>query len=648
MVDGAYSDFFSQDVRKIMEKWEKEENRPPNFYEKICGWGRRIFGPIAKNLEIEEETLEKISWSGYRITPTEWWSGFLLVFSLPIAASGLALVPPILMGKPFLSLLYIPVLGFATSFCGGVIFYYYPYSVADIEKSDAQSKAILTTMLFSFALYHHPNLRKAMVFAADSSEGKLADDLQKGLLEMDQQRSYKSASHLLTTIATNWKDIDEGTRRALFAIIRSTGEKEEASRRQDIAKAPELVLQSAEQDLKERLNSLILPTMTFLMFGSLAVIGVIGLSPLFGMVGLGGMVDVKFFLLVSAAIILAFYAFTVFIGSRRPAIIPPPKIPSEVFDIPPMGRTKFFGRTIPVWVPACLAGTLVSVPGVLYYCGYPLADLNTLWFVWGVAGGIAVYGYLKVEPWSALRERSRLQARDWGLALNTVGSRMVDGAPMKEAMLETADIMPKTEVGDQLERIASIMEDLAVDSHFAIFETNLNKEIYSPLVTSFLKISTRIRKNSEKAAGKACMMAADFLDTLWAVKRRFKDKITDATNNLWMMSILLLPLVCALSVWVMDFMSEVSMMVETQASRMGMLGVSFFAEGMETVGLMILKLDMGITAVLLSLVVTRYIAVIKAGDDSLEFWETVPKTVLISAAVFTISYLGLGLLKING
>ena len=79
-----------------------------------------------------------------------------------------------------------------------------------------------------------------------------------------------------------------------------------------------------------------------------------------------------------------------------------------------------------------------------------------------------------------------------------------------------------------------------------------------------------------------------------------------------------------------------------------MLGVSFFANGMETAGLVLLKLDMGITAILLSLIVTRYIGMIRAGNDSVEFWETVPPTVLITAVVFTVSYLGFGLLDIAG
>lgn len=44
-------------------------------------------------------------------------------------------------------------------------------------------------------------------------------------------------------------------------------------------------------------------------------------------------------------------------------------------------------------------------------------------------------------------------------------------------------------------------------------------------------------------------------------------------------------------------------------------------------------------------VMARYIALISAGDDKVEFWTTLGKTVLFTAIVFTAAYLGFGLIK---
>lgn len=41
----------------------------------------------------------------------------------------------------------------------------------------------------------------------------------------------------------------------------------------------------------------------------------------------------------------------------------------------------------------------------------------------------------------------------------------------------------------------------------------------------------------------------------------------------------------------------------------------------------------------------RYIALISAGNDKVELWATLGKTVMITAIVFTAAYLGFGLIR---
>jgi len=60
----------------------------------------------------------------------------------------------------------------------------------------------------------------------------------------------------------------------------------------------------------------------------------------------------------------------------------------------------------------------------------------------------------------------------------------------------------------------------------------------------------------------------------------------------------------------------------------------------------LLKLVMGLTAIALALVVARYIAVIRAGHDRVEFWSTAGKTILASTAVFTAAYIGFGFISL--
>lgn len=300
----------SRDVREILETLRKQEEKEPRVYEKLCRWSEKLLGSITKDMEMTEETRKQIAWAKLRVTPAEWWAGFLLVVIGPILFTVIPWLVLTVFGASLISYWYLPVLGFGLSGLLGSSFYYYPVSAADIEKTEAQSRAIETVMLMSFALHHRPDLRGAAIFGGNASEGKFAEDIRQGLLELDQKRNYESIRQMFMVIAHRWREIDEGVRRAIFDILRSTGQSEESLRRQDVAQAPERVLESSERQLGSKLDSVVMPTMTFMVFGSLAIVGVIGLSPIYGMIGMN-FIDIKFFALVAGALVASFLAFTV-------------------------------------------------------------------------------------------------------------------------------------------------------------------------------------------------------------------------------------------------------------------------------------------------------------------------------------------------
>jgi hypothetical protein len=644
----------SRDVREILAKIRQAEERPPNFYERLCRYARRYLGRLTKDMKLTEGTLKTLSLAGLRVKPEEWWAGFLFAFGAPVLLGfgGWLLVG--LLGADPWALWYLPVFGLVLGSLLGMGFYIYPSSLAEIRQREAQSQAITTIMLVSFALYHRPDLRGATVFAADTSKGKLAEDLQKGLLELDEKRVYESVRHMLTVLAHNWGEIDEGTRLAIFDILRSSGQSEEAARLQDIVKAPGRVLESSELQLKKRLNTLVIPTMAFMVFGSLAIVGAIGLSPIFGMIGLH-FIDLKFFTLVAVALVTIFLLFTTYMGRKRPATLPPPEISPQDPRLPPAGKVKLFGKFLPLWLLPLLVFGALAWPGFLYLAGtsQPEAikmltlNFNTFWFIWAIACSTAIYAYLYTNQRAELRKEERKNIADWEIAFSTMGGRMLDGKPMAQAMVETAELMPDTVVAGQLQQTSAIMDKLAVDVRTALFEHGIMERIYNPLVRSFLTVITRIHRGSEAAAGRACMMAAEFLGTLRRVENKFKESMDEAIGNLWLVAVILLPVVCAMSVWVMEFMSGVSFTIGKEALGAGLANLPFLFGEMEARELALLKLVMGLTTIALALVVARYIAVIRAGHDRVEFWSTAGKTILTSTIVFTAAYIGFGFISLT-
>ncbi len=640
----------SEDVREILERLKRAEERSPSPYERLCKLGNKVFGGLTRGMKATESTKRELGQAKIRISPSEYWAGFYFTLSIPVLVSVFAWLLMGLTGSNLLALWYLPVVGLMLGCALGMVFYLYPPSLAGIKRSEAQGEAIHTIMLLSFALYHKPDLRGAAILAANESKGELAGDLQRGLLELDTRRRYESVRHMLTVLAHRWGEIDEGTRQALFDILRSTGAREEASRISDVSRAPQRVLEGSEAQLNKRLNALVMPTMAFMVFGSLAIVGVIGLSPLFGAIG-ANFVQLHFFVLAALLLVAGFFAFTTYMGRLRPMTLPPPEIPEDAQRLS-RGKVRTSGDDVPLWLLPLVIFIVLAWPGFLYFAGVGTGVLgslaqgaNTFWFIWATAAAVAVYAHLYTRERRKLREEERRKAVDWGAAFNTIGSRVIDGKPMSQAMVETAELMPGSPVADQLQAIVGSTERYAIDVRRALFGRGLAKRTRNPLIRSFLNVITRIRRSSEAVAGRACMMAADFLSTLHRVERRFRERIGEAMGNLWLVTVVLLPIVCAMSVWVMEFMSDVSFTVAREAAGAGLTNLPFLLGAMEASELVLLKLVMGLTAIALAAVMARYIAVISAGNDKVELWATMGKTVLFTAIVFTAAYLGFGLIR---
>jgi hypothetical protein len=191
--------------------------------------------------------------------------------------------------------------------------------------------------------------------------------------------------------------------------------------------------------------------------------------------------------------------------------------------------------------------------------------------------------------------------------------------------------MGDSPLSSELSAASGRMEEFGMGMQEAV----VRKGRRNPVVAGFLQIISRIRRDNEAAAGRACMMAAEFLRTLHRVERRFRERIDEAMGNLWLVAVVLIPVVCAMSVWVMDFMSGMKYTILSQVSAAGVTGVPFLLGAMEAGELSLLRLVMGLTALALSLIIARYIAGVKAPGDRVELWSAVLKSVLLSLAIFT-------------
>jgi hypothetical protein len=567
---------------------------------------------------------EKLRESGINISGKEWLAGFLFSMIVPVLPF---LIPWVISPSP-LGNLHLPMVGLLAGSLAAFAFQIYPEAKATSDAARAQTDVAITISVLSFSLYHRPDLRGAVARAAEATDGKLAKDLRLGLLEMSQHRRYESTRHLIMDVADRWGRKNESVRQAFFDILRSTGACDEESRVSDVMKAPSRVLEASEERLSAKLNSMVLPTIAFLTFGSILIVVAIGLSPIFGMVG-RSFSDLRFFAGLMSVVVLIFLLFSLYMTSRRPSTLYP------ILLVSGGGRPSKRSFLRVLLIPA--VAVIISLPGILYLAGFRTGflgvmtmSLSTLWIVLAVGSGLCLYGSLFYSPLLDAREKERRRIADWEDALNLIGSKMLDGKSAGRAMIETSELIGG-ELSKDLRAAGERMEKGGIEMERAMCRRE------NPLIQSFLSQISKLRRESEMAAGRACMVAAEFIHMLRRTEQRFRERMNEVLGNLWMVSVILVPVVCAMSVWIMDFMSGMKHSLVAQASAAGVSGFPFMIGALETSELAALRLLMGLTAIALSAIIAWFISNIRAPGDRVEMWMSIAKSSLISSLVFTLS-----------
>jgi hypothetical protein len=114
--------------------------------------------------------------------------------------------------------------------------------------------------------------------------------------------------------------------------------------------------------------------------------------------------------------------------------------------------------------------------------------------------------------------------------------------------------------------------------------------------------------------------------------------MVDVFGNLWLVSVVLLPVVCAMSVWAVAVFSGLDATMAGQAGMVGASGMAFWAV-LPPSELKLLLVLMGLTSVALSTIISRFVAQMRAGGDRVEFYSSIGKACLVSAGVYTLSFI---------
>lgn len=184
------------------------------------------------------------------------------------------------------------------------------------------------------------------------------------------------------------------------------------------------------------------------------------------------------------------------------------------------------------------------------------------------------------------------------------------------------------EVGPQLRKVYALMQAKSLDPYRAFFEEGNAPS--DPLASGILEASLALRRRSEAAAASALRATSEMVRRLEREERRFSERMREAVSNLWMICLVLLPLVCSVSVWVVGTFTKLA-----SSLPQGF----FFSPSLSSTELPLLSLLMGFLSPALSLSVARYIAGITLPGDGIELASCVGRVSLVSTSLYLVSLL---------
>ena len=561
-------------------------------YSGFCRAASRIL-PI-REYRLKEETRRELKRAGLNLRDEEFAAGLLLSLLLPLSAVALLSLSLLFFWDPSMVLLLFLLGLLLLCLPSFLLFQLYPSVLAGQGMSRARGSAIYTLLVLSFNLLHHPDLRRAMLHAS-KTEGRLSSDLRRVLLALERGE-FRGAGEALLHLSREWAELDERVSEALLDLLRSQNSADEPSRVASLERTLNRLIEEVEGEAEEGLGRMVSPTIHFLSFGSLAVVLVIGLFPLFGMLGLGGF-TLSFYLLSIASLSLAFWIFLSLALRKRPLLLPLPS-----FTLASTSRAL--------------------LPSVACFLGfsYP-ATRSLLWLVWGTGVSLALFCFLKTRNVLKLRREEEKSRAEWRRLVSFLGEKMEEGRTFGEVLREAGTLFRR--IGPELRKVSTLMQARALDPYSAFFEEgNAPRD---PLTSGILEISLELRRRSESAAASALRGASEVVERLERVERRFRERMREAVSNLWMISIVLLPLVCSVSVWVVGTFAKLASSVPAEWLLFSSPPPS---------QLPLLPLLVGLLSLSLSLSVARYISGITAPGDRATALHSMGKTAFLSTSVY--------------
>ncbi|MEM2258371.1 MAG: hypothetical protein QXW78_00355 [Candidatus Thermoplasmatota archaeon] len=459
-----------------------------------------------------------------------------------------------------------------------------------------------------------PNLERAFYFAAKESNTSLAKDLRKIIWDLEI-RIHKSIDDAITYFSNLWGEWSEYFKRAIHLIRNSVKEKEE-NRISTLDRSLDIVLEGTRDLMIDFSNKLHQPTLIIYSLGFMLPLATVAMLPAVSVIGLKFSI---FHIIIFYNILLPLFLFFYIrkILANRPATFNPPSLPLKKLNN--------------------LRNALISI---LIFLPFFIAFLyfSTKFFlIWGIAISFSFYFIFTYGKYKKERDKIRKMEKEFGEALYILGRRVAEGKPPEEAFSHVAQTMKGSVIGEVFAKAFYNLISRRIKIEDAFFDEQYGAltDVYSDRIRAIIKIFIEGVKKSYEYAGVAIVKIADHLKQLQDVERKIRDSLASITSSLRSTATFFAPLIGGVTLGMANLMQKILSSLNFSFSQditIPLFGKIFYVTSSADFDIVI-----GIYIIILVFLILRLANGIDEGDDKIEYFYAVGKSLPIAIFIFTIS-----------
>ncbi|MEM2934819.1 MAG: hypothetical protein QXF32_00430 [Candidatus Thermoplasmatota archaeon] len=462
-----------------------------------------------------------------------------------------------------------------------------------------------------------PNLERAFYFAAKESNTSLAKDLRKIIWDLEI-RIHKSIDDAITYFANLWGEWSEYFKRAIHLIRNSVKEKEN-DRVSTLDRALDVVLEGTRDLMIDFSNKLHQPTLIIYSLGFMLPLATVAMLPAVSVIGLKfSIIHIIIFYNILLPIFLFFYIRKIL--ANRPATFNPPSLPSKKLSNLRNALISIF-----IFIPFIIA--LIYLP----------FDFKKFFLIWGIAISFSFYFIFTYGKYKKERDKIRKMEKEFGDALYILGRRVAEGKPPEEAFNHVAQTMKGCAIGEVFAKAFYNLISRRIKIEDAFFDEQYGAlaDVYSDRIRAVIKIFIEGVKKSYEYAGVAIVKIADHLKQLQDVERKIRDSLSSITSSLRTTATFFAPLIGGVTLGMTNLMQKILSSLSFSFSQditIPLFGKIFYVSSSADFDIVI-----GIYIIILVFLILRLANGIDEGDDKIEYFYAVGKSLPIAIFIFTIS-----------